>query len=275
MGTFETALSSGDYDNVKALMDEESFAAFYLLNEYMKAVDFSQLSVYFYYKDGKFYAGPAWDFDLSTGNAGTAYGSSQNSLNSYDTARAANCHYYSYLMKYADFKWQVYQKYQGSKKYFREISAEYGWMDSFIKKYSEGIERNYADGLWEVSKRYSTLEKDPGSTYEENVAYLRDWCTHRADWLESYLEEDFDNGITQEEDGLYFSYGGERIARGLIRYENEFYYIVENGRVITDTDYEVTQVNGLRKPNGDGTFPSQIIHLTGWDEWRYRFLLRM
>ena len=222
MGTFEEALSSGDYNDVKELMDEESFVAYYLLNEYMKSVDFSELSVYFYYKDGKLYAGPAWDYDLSTGNAGIAYGSGQNSLNRYDISRAATSHYFSCLMKYDEFRTLVYQKYQSAKKYFSEISADGGWIDLFMEKYSEGIERNYADGLWEVSKRYSTLTKDPGPTYKDNVAYLRDWCAHRAKWLESFIESPFADVTLDSWQYPYVKYvydNGLMIGKGKGSYE--------------------------------------------------------
>ena len=94
-------------------------------------------------------------------------------------------------LEYDEFRLLVYQKYQSAKQYFSEISADGGWIDLFMEKYSEGIERNYADGVWEVSKRYSTLAKDPDPTYEDNVAYLRDWCAHRAKWLESFIESPF------------------------------------------------------------------------------------
>lgn len=53
---------------IREKIDTSSFAKYYLLNEYFKTFDFSVTSVFFYYKDGKFYAGPPWDYDLSMGN---------------------------------------------------------------------------------------------------------------------------------------------------------------------------------------------------------------
>ena len=68
MDGFEEILKAGNYQSVLDKMDEASFVAYYLLNEYMETCDFKTLSVYFYYKDNKLYAGPAWDFDNSSGN---------------------------------------------------------------------------------------------------------------------------------------------------------------------------------------------------------------
>ena len=52
MDAFETALSSGDFARIRSLIDVESFASYYLVNEYMKTIDFYCYSVYFYSKNG-------------------------------------------------------------------------------------------------------------------------------------------------------------------------------------------------------------------------------
>ena len=61
-------IDSRDYDEIQKVIDVDSFAAYFLLNELYKTVDFGFSSVYYYYKDNVLYAGPAWDYDLSSGN---------------------------------------------------------------------------------------------------------------------------------------------------------------------------------------------------------------
>jgi len=60
---------------VTELMDLESLASLYMVNEYLKNIDYGCSSTYFFLPEEgnttyahKFYAGPAWDFDTSLGN---------------------------------------------------------------------------------------------------------------------------------------------------------------------------------------------------------------
>ena len=75
MSDIVNVLKSGKREDAERVIDIPSFAKYYLLNEYMKNMDFDMSSVYFYYKDGKLYAGPAWDFDKSSGNTNPNIGS--------------------------------------------------------------------------------------------------------------------------------------------------------------------------------------------------------
>lgn len=71
------AAKNGKYNgvSVEEYVDINSFASIYLINEYMKNIDFGCSSTYFFLPEEgnakyehKFYAGPAWDFDTSLGN---------------------------------------------------------------------------------------------------------------------------------------------------------------------------------------------------------------
>jgi spore coat protein CotH len=67
----EVAAARGDFEKVKELIDVESFAQYFLVNEFSNNPDAYSTS-WFMYKDGtddKIHAGPAWDFDLAFGNA--------------------------------------------------------------------------------------------------------------------------------------------------------------------------------------------------------------
>ena len=55
------AMVSKNYDRITEVVDIVSFAKLYLLNEFVKNVDSNYSSVFYYYKDGTFYAGPPWD----------------------------------------------------------------------------------------------------------------------------------------------------------------------------------------------------------------------
>ena len=64
----ESAIESRDIEKISRYIDVPSFVDFYVLMEHFKDVDGWFSSMYFYLKDGKMYAGPVWDMDLSSGN---------------------------------------------------------------------------------------------------------------------------------------------------------------------------------------------------------------
>ena len=55
------------YEQLDRVIDVESFAKMYLLQELSKNVDAGSTSYYVYYHDGKLHAGVAWDFDWAFG----------------------------------------------------------------------------------------------------------------------------------------------------------------------------------------------------------------
>lgn len=58
------------YDELNEIIDVESLAKFYLLNELAKNYDIGVTSTYFVYNktEGKFFASPIWDMDVTTSN---------------------------------------------------------------------------------------------------------------------------------------------------------------------------------------------------------------
>lgn len=58
------------YDELNAIIDVDSLAKYYLINELAKNFDIGVTSTYFVYNkaEGKFYISPVWDMDVTTGN---------------------------------------------------------------------------------------------------------------------------------------------------------------------------------------------------------------
>ena len=71
---FESALSKGDFTTVRNLINYESWADFFILNEFSKNVDAYRASCIFVYTGGKFEAWPLWDYELSFNNTVTGSG---------------------------------------------------------------------------------------------------------------------------------------------------------------------------------------------------------
>lgn len=65
---FEQAVLSAPDGPWPQLLDMESFAKRYLIDEICANIDADLASSFFCYRDGVFYAGPVWDFDMAFGN---------------------------------------------------------------------------------------------------------------------------------------------------------------------------------------------------------------
>ena len=78
---FESALSKGDFTKVRDLINYESWADFFILNEFTKNVDAYRASCIFVYTGGKFEAWPLWDYELSFNNTVTGSGKGRGDIN--------------------------------------------------------------------------------------------------------------------------------------------------------------------------------------------------
>lgn len=190
----DTVLFSGNYEELKQHFDVDSFAKLYLVNEFAKTKDFVNSSINFYYKDGKMYAGPVWDFDLSSGNADgykdTKYWNDLNGeMVSYLTNYCREFNpIFNQLLKYKEFN-DLYKTYFD--KYSDElinIFKDDGFIDSTINTYGPIFNRNYTKldeggAGWVVSNLQDLLQNIPFETYQENVDYLKDFLKNRYNWL--------------------------------------------------------------------------------------------
>lgn len=170
--------------------DVESFVDFYVLNEIVKGVDFATSSTYFYIKDDKMYAGPVWDFDLSMGNADKMYYPNYYTEGSDDISyEGIYCQklWFMYLMKNVEFKDMVIKRFNELQPLIENLTTDNALgrnrIDNILDLYREDIDNNYS--IWNVSKRYYPISKQPLGTYDENVEYLRQWLINRNEWLKN------------------------------------------------------------------------------------------
>lgn len=188
----ESALRSGDYEEVQKYFDIESMSNFYLLLEFFRNVDVNTSSTRFHIKNGKIYGGPAWDFDLSSGNYNANYYTGMYSSNGtcYKGLHATSMKWFGKLTGYAEFQNQVVEKFQANYALFENIFMDNGLgqnrIDTMLETYEATFSRNHNEAGWTPDKVYNSslqLERTPDATYEANVEYYRDWLEGRTDWL--------------------------------------------------------------------------------------------
>lgn len=198
MEKFEYSILYG-METFSEYADVDSFVDFYIFNELVKDVDFATSSTYFYIKEGKIYAGPAWDYDLSMGNADGEY------YDTYNNAATEDVNYegfycqklwFIYLMQIPEFKERVVERFYELQPLIENLTTDNelgrNRIDNILDNYSLDFEKNFA--IWEVGKKYGVNAMEPFATYEENVEFLRQWLINRNEWLKSqwYISEDLE-----------------------------------------------------------------------------------
>ena len=223
MQRVEDAVYSSDGYNSKGehysdLIDVESFAKVYLINEFTKNLDSGESS-YYLYKDAnsKIYCGPVWDYDWALGAYDVKAEESVSDPSGWyacnkkiDNALEYGYNYYNLgaqLCKHDDFM-----------KVVKEI-----WNNVFSDAANGLLDGNY-EGIVTLDEHYSRLEAsasmnyivndiidlepiwgsaDTGSTFEDNYSYLKNFVSKRLLFMEQ-LSGDIDFSETLDSECVYF-----------------------------------------------------------------------
>jgi len=185
----ENAIESKNYDNIIKYVDVPSFIDSFIVHEFFKEVDYATSSTRFYLKEGKLYAGPVWDFDLSSGNCSSSYYTGYNNVSTTGLSWQGDYCYGIWnkrLFKCTRIMDMVKARYKELQPYivnvYKDNELGKNKIDELLEKNGVDIRRNYT--RWYTEVVYSTLEKVPeDGTYESEIAYLRDWLEKRNAWL--------------------------------------------------------------------------------------------
>ena len=185
MTDIASTMRYGTQEQIREKLDIDSFAKYYLLNEYAKTLDFGMSSVFFFYKDGKLYAGPPWDYDLALGNANSELQSpaAKEGARS-DGIMQASKNLYRWLGNKSWFIDEVRRVYAAYYDDFAAISSDGGTLDTLRAEYQSLFNRNF--GIWKVSRWWLNYQRVPLATYEDNYSFLKNWCSERNTWLTEY-----------------------------------------------------------------------------------------
>lgn len=176
------ALSS-DYENVKNYIDVESFAKCYIVHEMFNCIDVGYSSFYMYkVKQGKLYAGPIWDFDISSGNCD--YGENGTDVL---YAKEKNV-WYNKLLEYEEFNNLVGQILEENKEI---INSTIQAVVDYQIEYKENNSANF--DVWGIMGIYvwpNTEEIVKIKTFEGQVYYLHNWVNKKFGYMqEIYIKE--------------------------------------------------------------------------------------
>ena len=166
------ALKGNDFSLVSSLIDVNSFADSYFINELFKNTDVDSTG-FFLYKDagGKLASGPIWDYDSAGGN------SPKEEDNKTDSLVAIRNIFYSYLLKFEEFNNILKDKVD---KYYEPVKNLIKQECENIKNlYRESFERNY--WKWRCSYRGKGIRG-----WENHVDFVKEWLFSSLDHIKEY-----------------------------------------------------------------------------------------
>ncbi|MCQ2560782.1 MAG: CotH kinase family protein [Clostridia bacterium] len=182
---FEKALYSYDFDNAKwgykNLIDVESFADYFILNEFTCNYDAGWLSTYIYKDIDNRFKMCIWDFNSAC----------QNYEKIQDTRDFAfqNVQWFWMLMKDEDFVNEIIGRYRFLRKNY--LSDEYlnNYMDETIAYLGPAIDRNFS--VWGYTfEEYRPLDPDyrNPNDHESAVEMVRSFIRERGSWMDRNIE---------------------------------------------------------------------------------------
>lgn len=176
----------------RKFMDVMSFVDFQIIQELTNNVDGYRYSTYFYKKKnsdgGKLFAGPLWDFDLCYGNVN--YSARNLSTETwiyplYGPTENFPMHWWARLMEDGGYghafvaRWRVLR--EGS---FRTDSIM-AYIDNTVLYLGAAIDRNFT--RWPILGTYVWPNYYIGTTYEQEVTWLKNWVTARLNWMDANI----------------------------------------------------------------------------------------
>ncbi len=184
----DTAIASGNQEEIAALIDLDSCVDMYILQEYVKNIDAGWGSFYFYCEAGEslLYFCPPWDFDHSAGNDVRLDDGGYEGLYVGDATSEAiqRNEWYQMLMQYDWFQDLVRERWNEKKEVFLEGITE---IDAIATNSSAQFDANYLSWYDESLALDTSDWAYAGDCYQEDVAYLVDWYENRYLWLDDYF----------------------------------------------------------------------------------------
>ena len=186
------SLKESGNQEVYDLIDEESFADYFIINEFTKNPDAYRLSTYMYKdadpKDGRLKLGPVWDYNFALGN----YWDYERVYSEWEYDN----HWWGFPHQ-IPFWWSVFIEDPHFLNLVKERWAF--WRNSIIdcenftnqidqleSLVSQAAARNFTK--WPILGEPTILDWYAGETYKEEVGYLNNWICQRIQWLDQEFD---------------------------------------------------------------------------------------
>jgi hypothetical protein len=197
---FEITMAESTYADsllgYPTLLDVGSFVDYLIVTELCKNVDGYRLSAFLHKdrdsKGGKIVAGPVWDFNHALGNSDyydaslipgfqLDYFTTSQSFHSSDYWQTP--FWWGKLFAEPTFRRKIEERYFALRQNQLSLTRIHALIDSMAAVVDEAKTRNFL--RWDVLGRYVWPNYFVGSTYAEEIAYLKGWVASRLTWLDA------------------------------------------------------------------------------------------
>jgi len=213
VAAFESTMTTAAYaDTVTGyphIVDVNSFVDISLLGELSKNVDDYRLSLFLHKdrdsKGGKLIAGPVWDYNLGFGNCDyydaslipgyqLLYLTTNSSFMNYDDNQVP--FWWKKIFVDPGFQTRLKSRWQQLRMGPFSTASIDTWIDSVATLIDEAQTRNFTK--WPILGTYVWPNYYVGNTYQEELAYLKQWIAARATWLDAQLKTQDVGEINQQ-----------------------------------------------------------------------------
>jgi hypothetical protein len=187
MNRFEQALYGPDFRDpargYAAFLDVDAFIDQHWLIEMSKNIDGFRYSAYLY-KDrgGKLQTGPAWDWNLSFGNADYYDGSDPTGWYTHQLRESEIC-WFRRLSEDPEFQQQVIDRWGELRRGICSSPSILGRVDEWAALLGEAQARNFR--RWPILGRRINPNDYVGDTYEAEIKWMKQWIQKRLTWIDS------------------------------------------------------------------------------------------
>jgi hypothetical protein len=161
-------------------INPETFIEWYWVSEVFKNIDARDVSSIFYYKDRdeKLNMGPLWDFDVAAGNASVNAGDDPTSFYVREAKWFKRLFEDPAFKSAAEARWFTLRN---------ELLANLpGVIDDYAGKLELSQEQNFYK--WDILDQPIWPSTQALGSYEEEVAYLKEWLSERIAWIDAQIE---------------------------------------------------------------------------------------
>jgi hypothetical protein len=184
---FEAALYGPDFmdptKGYRAFIDPDSFIDHHLLVEATKNVDGFRFSTFFY-KDrgGRINMGPAWDWNLSFGNASGKQGYMPEHW-LWPQLDDSQYSWFRRLFEDPDFAQRYVDRWAQLRTNVFATSNVLARIDAMAKQLNDAQARNFS--RWEIMGVDISPNFFVGNSYGEEIDWMKEWTTKRLAWMEA------------------------------------------------------------------------------------------
>ncbi|MBL4587127.1 MAG: CotH kinase family protein, partial [Flavobacteriales bacterium] len=171
-------------------VDVNSFIDYFLVEEITKNVDGYRLSTYLNKqrdsRGGKLQAGPAWDFNITLGNANYCEGGEiENWALDFPCSQAVIPFWWHRMNQDSVYWNQLQCRWQELRSGLFSNERLNADIDSNVALLGDAATRNF--NRWNILNTYVWPNNFVGGTYEAEIDYLKSWLMDRVAWLDTNI----------------------------------------------------------------------------------------